>query len=65
MGDKVRGTIAIFVGVFALWQSYLLYQAQRRDWHLWLELIAGTVLILLGVWRTMRKPVDPTVELLK
>ena len=65
MGDKVRGAIAILVGVFALYQSYMLYQAYRRDWHLWLELAAGLVLMVLGVWRIRRKPVDPTAELLK
>ena len=65
MGDKVRGTLAILVGVFALYQSYVLFEAQRRDWHLWLELVAGVVLITLGVWRVRRKPVDPTEELLK
>jgi hypothetical protein len=65
MTDKIRGTIAILVGVFALYQSYALYQAHRRDWHLWLELVAGVVLIVLGVWRVQRKPVDPTAELLK
>ena len=65
MGDKIRGAIAILVGVFALYQSYVLYTTQRRDWHLWLELAAGTVLICIGVWRISRKPVDPLAELLK
>lgn len=65
MGDKIRGIIAIFVGVFALYQSYVLYQAQRRDWHLWVELVAGVVLIVLGTWRVQRKPDDPAAELLK
>ena len=65
MSDKIRGAIAILVGIFALYQSYVLYQAQRRDWQLWLELAAGVVLILLGTWRIRRKPVDPTAELLK
>jgi len=65
MGDKIRGTIAILVGVFAIYQSFILYQTQRRDWHLWLELAAGLVLICLGTWRIRRKPVDPTAELLK
>jgi ABC-type nickel/cobalt efflux system permease component RcnA len=65
MTDKIRGTIAILVGAFALYQSYVLYQAHRRDWHLWLELVAGVVLIVLGGWRIQRKPVDPTAELLK
>jgi ABC-type nickel/cobalt efflux system permease component RcnA len=65
MGDKIRGAIAILVGVFALYQSFMLYQAFRRDWHLWLELGAGVVLICLGTWRIRRKPVDPLEELLK
>jgi ABC-type nickel/cobalt efflux system permease component RcnA len=65
VGDKVRGAIAIVVGAFALYQSYVLYMAYRRDWHLWLELAAGVVLILLGIWRIRRNPDDPTAELLK
>jgi ABC-type nickel/cobalt efflux system permease component RcnA len=65
MGDKIRGTIAIVVGTFALWQSYLLSESHRRDWHLWVELAAGLVLIVMGIWRIGRKPVDPTIELLK
>jgi uncharacterized membrane protein HdeD (DUF308 family) len=65
MGDKIRGTIAILVGVFAIFQSCVLYQAQRRDWHLWVELAAGMVLILLGTWRIRRKSADPTADLLK
>jgi len=32
---------------------------------MWLELVAGVVLILLGIWRIRRKPADPTAELLK
>jgi uncharacterized membrane protein YfcA len=65
MTDKIRGTIALLVGVFALYASYMLYRARRVDWHLWLELIAGTILIVIGVWRIRRKPFDPTAELLK
>ena len=65
MGDKVRGTIAIFVGVFALYQSFVLYQGGRRDWHVWTELGAGAILILIGIWRIRRRPDDPTAELLK
>lgn len=65
MGDKVRGAIAIIVGAFALFQSYVLYRAYRRDWHMWLEVAAGLVLIVLGIWRIRRKPEDPTAELLK
>ena len=55
MSDKIRGTIAILVGVFAIVQSYFLYERQLRDWHLWLELTAGLLLIVLGVWRLRRR----------
>ncbi len=65
MSDKIRGAIAILVGVFALYQSYALYRARRLDWHLWLELAAGVVLIALGIWRIRRATVDPTAELMK
>lgn len=65
MTDKIRGAIAILVGSFALYQSYMLYRAGRVDWHLWLEVIAGAVLIVIGIWRVRRKPFDPTAELLK
>ncbi len=59
MGDKIRGAIAILVGLFALYQSYMLYVNQRRDWHLWIELGAGSVLICLGILRIARKTDDP------
>ena len=62
MGDKIRGAIAILVGVFALCQSYVLYQAQRRDWRLWLEIVAGLVLIVLGVWRYRRSMADADLQ---
>jgi len=65
MSDRVRGAIAIIVGGFALWQSYMLYQAHRVDWRLWVELVAGLLLILIGIWRASRKAEDPTAELLK
>ena len=65
MGDKIRGTIAIVVGVFALWQSYELYRAGRVDWHMWVEVAAGLVLIAIGIWRVRRKAEDPAAELLK
>jgi uncharacterized membrane protein YfcA len=65
MTDKIRGTIALLVGVFALYESYVLYRAGRVDWHLWLEVAAGTILIVIGIWRIRRKPFDPTAELLK
>jgi ABC-type nickel/cobalt efflux system permease component RcnA len=65
MGDKIRGTIAFVVGMYALWQSYVLYQAHRTDWHLWGELAAGVVLILLGIWYFRRRVEDPAADLLK
>jgi ABC-type nickel/cobalt efflux system permease component RcnA len=60
MSDKVRGAIALLVGLFALYQSYVLYTAGRRDWHMGLELAAGVLLILIGIWRVQRKPFDAT-----
>jgi ABC-type nickel/cobalt efflux system permease component RcnA len=65
MSDKIRGVLAVLVGVFALFQSYQLYTAHKLDWHLWLELGAGVFLIVIGIWRFQRKQVDPTAELLK
>jgi ABC-type nickel/cobalt efflux system permease component RcnA len=65
MTDKIRGTIAILVGAFALYQAYVLYQANRRDWHMWLEVAAGLLLLCIGAWRVQRKAVDPTDALLK
>jgi ABC-type nickel/cobalt efflux system permease component RcnA len=65
MSDKIRGTIAILVGAFALFQSYFLYRRNQLDWHLWVEVIAGLLLIVIGIWRVLRKPFDPTSELLK
>ncbi len=64
MSDKIRGAIAILVGIFALYQSFVLYRGGRLDWHLWLELVAGLLLILIGIWRVIHKPYDPTKELL-
>jgi hypothetical protein len=65
MGDKIRGSIAILFGGFGICQGLLHFQAQRGNWHMWVELVAGLVLIGLGVWRIRRKQVDPTAELLK
>ena len=65
MSDKIRGTIAVLVGVFALVQGFILYSAGRVDWHLWTEVVAGILLILVGVWRIKRTPYDPTSELIK
>ena len=64
MSDKIRGTIAVLVGIFALVQGFMLYRAGRVDWHLWVEVIAGILLIAIGVWRIKRTPYDPTRELL-
>jgi hypothetical protein len=65
MTDKIRGTIAILVGAFALFQGYTLYRGGRLDWHFWLEVCAGLLLIVIGIWRVLRKPDDPSSELLK
>ena len=65
MTDKIRGAIAVLVGVFALYQGYKIYTAGKTDWHMWLEVAAGVFLIVIGIWRFQRKPVDPTAELLK
>jgi ABC-type nickel/cobalt efflux system permease component RcnA len=65
MTDKIRGAIAVVVGVFAFYQAYSLYEKGLRDWHMWIEAAAGLFLIVLGIWRLQRKPVDPTDALLK
>jgi uncharacterized membrane protein len=65
MSDKIRGAIAIAVGLFAFYQGYQLYRAHRLDWHLWLDLVAGALLIVVGSWRIRRATVDPTAELMK
>ena len=62
MSDKIRGTIAIIVGIFAFFQGAQLYRAGQRDWHLWLELAAGIALILLGAWRVQRKVAGPAQD---
>jgi ABC-type nickel/cobalt efflux system permease component RcnA len=65
MADKIRGIIAVLVGLFAVYQGYQMYHHGLRDWHLWVESLAGAVLIALGIWRLLRKPFDPASELLK
>jgi hypothetical protein len=65
MGDKIRGTIAILVGLFAILQGGLRVHAGDMRWQVLLEVAAGLVLFGLGTWRIRRKPVDPTEELLK
>jgi len=65
MSDKFRGIFALLVGVFALYQAYVLYKAGKMNGPFWLELIAGALLLVIGVWRLLRKPKDPTAELLK
>ena len=65
MTDKIRGAIAVLVGAFGVFQGFMMYRSGRVDWHLWVEVIAGLLLIVIGVWRFVRKPDDPTNELLK
>jgi ABC-type nickel/cobalt efflux system permease component RcnA len=65
MGDKIRGSIAILVGMFGLFRSYQLWHAGLRGSTPWLLLAAGLVLISIGAWRIRRKPADAAAELLK
>jgi uncharacterized membrane protein len=65
MSDKIRGSIAILVGLFGLFRSYQLWHAGARGSSPWLLLTAGVVLILMGAWRIRHRPADPTAELLK
>ena len=65
MGDKIRGAFAILVGAFGLFRSYQLWHAGVRGWSPWLLLLAGVVLLWIGIWRIRRKPVDPAAELLR
>jgi hypothetical membrane protein len=58
MSDKMRGAIAILVGVFALIYSYVLYEKQVRDWHFWMVVVAALLLILIGTWRLRRAPYE-------
>ncbi len=64
MSDKIRGVIAVLVGLFALFQGFLLFEKGKVDWHLWTEVTAGIVLILLGVWRIRRQPYEAASDLL-
>jgi len=65
MTDKIRGAVAILVGAFGVFQGYTTYRSGRQDWHVWVEAGAGLLLIVIGIWRLMRKPDNPTDELIK
>ena len=65
MGDKVRGTIAILAGVFAIVRGSMGFHAGEGPWKTWGLLVAGAVVMALGVWRIRRKPEDPAAQLLK
>ncbi len=65
MNDKLRGILAILVGVFALYEGWKLYQIRPGHWQTWMELILGPVLIVLGIWRLQRNPKSKLDELLK
>ena len=65
MGDKVRGTIAILAGVFALVRGAMGFMHGEGPWKTWGLLVAGLVVIGLGVWRFRRRPDDPAEELLR
>lgn len=65
MSDKIRGALAIFVGAFGLLRSYQLWHAGIPGWNPPLLLLAGVVLISLGVWRMRKKRADLRSDLLQ
>ena len=65
MNDKMRGILAILVGIFALYESWHLHQTRPGHWQVWFELVLGIVVIGLGIWRLRRNPKSKLDELLK
>jgi len=56
MNDKVRGGIAIAVGLFALYQGEQLWQMHPGIKQSYFEFALGAVAVGLGVWRYWYKP---------
>jgi len=54
MNDKVRGTIAIVVGLFAIYQGFVLFEKKGNIPQTWMEFGLGTLAIALGIWRVQR-----------
>uniref|UniRef100_E6QP01 Uncharacterized protein n=1 Tax=mine drainage metagenome TaxID=410659 RepID=E6QP01_9ZZZZ len=65
VNDRIRGVLAVVVGIFAMYEGYKLYQVHPNQWQTWVELAIGPVLIALGVWRFRRNPKSKLDELLK
>jgi hypothetical protein len=65
MGDKIRGVIAMLAGAFGIVRGAMGFSSGQGNWKTWGLIAAGAVVMALGVWRFLRKPVDPTAELLK
>lgn len=65
MNDKIRGILAILVGIFALYEGWHMHQTRPGHWQVWFEIILGVVVIGLGVWRLRRNPKSKLDELLK
>ena len=59
MGDKIWGTVSILVGAFGLFRSYQLFEYGPRGWTPWLLILAGLVLIVMGIRRFRRRPAEP------
>jgi len=58
MSDKIQGTIALLVGIFAIGQGYWRHHLGIFGWQPWGEVAAGVILILLSIWWLRRKPSD-------
>ncbi len=65
MSDKIRGVLAVLVGAFGLFRGYQLWHAGMRGVNPPLLLLAGVVLVGLGIWRLRKKQIDPGSELLQ
>jgi hypothetical protein len=63
MGKKIWGAISALMGAFGLFRSYQLFHQGASEGKPWLLLLAGLVLIAMGVLQIRRKPTDPAAEL--
>jgi len=59
MGDKIWGTVSILVGAFGLFRSYQLLEHGTGGWTPRLLILAGLVLIVMGIRRFRRRPAEP------
>jgi hypothetical protein len=63
MNDKVRGGISMAVGLFAVFEGFVLWQKHPGITQSYLEFGLGMLAIALGVWRYNYKPrVDPRID---